>query len=62
MSHPASYPVRCANCNKFMPLSRSQVVREYSGTQMNPECDDVEVGICQKCEDEHHRILDEVVG
>lgn len=50
MSHTASYPPRCTLCQKFMLATRSQVVREYSGTQMNPECDDVEVGICEKCE------------
>ena len=51
MAHPASYPVRCSKCNKFMPIERSQVVREYSGTQMNPDCDDIEVGICLKCDE-----------
>ena len=58
MSHSATYPPRCSTCQRFMPLSRSQVVREHSGTQMNPDCDDVEVGICQNCEDDHLDKLD----
>ena len=51
MSHPASHPPRCSECQKFMSWGRSKVVREYSGTQMNPDCDDVEVGVCKSCED-----------
>ena len=50
MSHTASHPPRCSECKKFMSWGRSCVVREYSGTQMNPDCDDVEVGICVACE------------
>lgn len=50
MAHAASHPPRCTICNRFMPWSRSQIVREYSGTQMQPDCDDVEVGICEPCE------------
>lgn len=50
MAHTATHPPRCAECNKFMPWDRSQIVREYSGTQMQPDCDDVEVGICKACE------------
>ncbi len=50
MSHVYSFPPQCSNCRKFMPYARSKMVREYSGTQMNPDCDDMEVGVCANCE------------
>jgi hypothetical protein len=56
MSHPASYPARCSECQRFMPFTRSIVVREYSGTQMNPDCDDVEQGVCEACETQNKQL------
>jgi len=49
-SHVYTFPPRCSECKKFMKGERSQMIREYFGTQMQPECDDMEVGICEKCE------------
>lgn len=50
-SHVYSFPPRCCECKKFMPHNRSKMVREYTGTQMQPDCDDMEIGMCEPCED-----------